>query len=108
METEIEVKNNEFERVLELSSKVPVVVDFYADWCMPCKMLKPILEGLAKEYKGKFVLAKLNVDGNSEIASKYDIMSVPSVKMFKNKKIIGEFSGLQQESAIRKWLDEKL
>lgn len=108
MKTEIEVKNNEFEQVLELSKKVPVVVDFYADWCMPCKMLTPILEGLAKEYKGRFILAKLNVEGNSKISSKYDVMSVPSVKMFKNKKIIGEFSEMQQESSIREWLDEKL
>ncbi|PIN77347.1 thioredoxin [Candidatus Woesearchaeota archaeon CG10_big_fil_rev_8_21_14_0_10_34_12] len=108
METEIEIKNNKFNELLELSKKVPVVVDFYADWCMPCKMLKPILEGLAKEYNGKFVLAKVNVDENSEVASQYDIMSIPSVKMIKNKKVVGEFMGAQPESVIKSWLDEKI
>jgi len=109
MKTEIEVDDNNFEElVIEQSKKIPVVVDFWATWCMPCLMISPILEKLAKEYKGKFILAKLNVDNSPITAGKYGVMSIPNVKMFKNGKVTDEFIGAVPEPVARKWLDKNL
>lgn len=107
--TKIEVNDNDFEaEVVEQSKKVPVVIDFWATWCSPCLILGPTLERLAEEYKGKFVLAKLNVDGNPIVSQKYGIMSIPAVKMFRNGKVIDEFVGALPEPTVRKWLDKNL
>lgn len=109
MKTEIEVDDNNFnELVIEQSKKIPVVVDFWATWCMPCLMLSPALEKAAKEYKGKFILAKLNVDEARITSQKYGIMSIPSVKMFKGGKVVDEFIGAVPESVVRNWLDKNL
>ncbi len=109
MKTEIEVDDNNFnELVVEQSKKIPVVVDFWATWCMPCLMLSPALEKAAKEYKGKFILAKLNVDEARITSQKYGIMSIPSVKMFKGGKVADEFIGAVPESVVRNWLDKNL
>ena len=67
-----------------LQSKVPVVVDFWAVWCTPCRIVSPIIEELAKEYEGKVKVGKLNVDENQQISSKFGIMSIPSILIFKN------------------------
>jgi len=105
----IEVNDEDFqEKILEQSKKIPVVVDFWADWCMPCRMLGPILEKLEKDYKEKFVLAKLNVDKNPVTSESYKIMNIPIVKMFKNGKVVDEFMGALPESLVRKWLDKNL
>jgi len=71
-------------------------------------MLKPTLEKIAKEYEGKFILAKAATDDNSEAAQKFGVMSIPSVKLFKNGEIIDEFVGAQPEETIKQWLDQKL
>ncbi len=106
---EIIVSDDNFKKeVIEHSKKVPVVVDFWAVWCGPCRFLGPVLEKLAEEYNGKFILAKLNVDENPESSQKYEVMSIPSVKMFKNGKVIVEFVGAIPESQVRKWLDGNL
>lgn len=105
----IDVNDENFdENVIEQSNKVPVVVDFWASWCGPCMMLKPLLEKIAEEYKGKFILAKLNVEENQEKAGEYGIMSIPAVKMFKNGEIVDEFVGAMPESSIKEWLDTNL
>lgn len=105
----MEVNESNFEeKVIELSKKVPVVVDFWAPWCMPCEILKPVLEKLAKDYDGKFVLAKLNVDSNPNLAKRYGIMSIPNVKLFVNGKIKSEFVGVIPEQAIKEWLDKNI
>jgi len=107
--TEIEVTEENFnEKVLKQSEKIPVVADFWAEWCLPCVMLSPTLEKLAREYQGKFILAKINVDENKKLAEKFEVMSIPSVKMFKNGKITNEFTGNQPESMIKEWLDNNL
>lgn len=109
MKLVVDVNENEFEReVVEKSKRIPIVVDFWASWCMPCLVLSPILEKLAKEYKGKFILVKINVDRNRRLAQKYGIMSIPCVKMFKNGKIVDEFVGAMPENMIRKWLEKNL
>jgi putative thioredoxin len=108
-ETEIEITEKNFnEKVIKQSKKIPVVVDFWAEWCMPCVMLGPLLGKLAEEYKGKFILAKINVDENPQLAEKFEVMSIPSVKMFKNGEITNEFTGNQPESTIKEWLDSNL
>ncbi len=106
---EIEVNDENFQQeVIEKSKEVPVVVDFWAAWCMPCMMLAPVLEKLAHEYGGKFVLAKLNVDNAPVTAQSYGVMSIPTVKMFKNGKVVDEFIGAMPEEMVRTWLDKNL
>ena len=105
----IEVSDEDFqEKVIEKSKKIFIVVDFWAPWCTPCLILGPILENLVKEYNGKFILAKLNVDKGRAMNQKYGIMSIPSVKMFRNGKVADEFIGAIPESMIKKWLDKNI
>ena len=93
-------------KVVAASHKQPVVIDFWAPWCAPCKVLKPILEKLEGEYKGKFLLAKVNSDENHEIAARYAVRGIPSVKAMVDGKIVNEFTGALPESMVRDWLDK--
>src|SRR5512143_1207840 len=93
------------QRVLEESKHRPVVVDFWAPWCGPCKSLKPILEKLAAEYGGKFLLAKINSDDNQELAARYGVRGIPSVKAFVGGVPVDEFSGALPEGEVRAFLD---
>ncbi len=94
--------------VIERSKNVPVIVDFWAVWCGPCRMISPVLEKIADKYKGKIVLAKLNVDENPITSRSYGIMSIPSVKMFKNGQVADEFIGALPESAVESWVRRNL
>jgi len=109
MEIVIETNEQNFQKdVVEKSKQVAVLVDFYADWCMPCRMLAPILEKIAYDYGGKFILAKVNVDENRNLSQEYRIMSIPNVKLFKNGNVVDEFIGVMPELAIKNWLDRHL
>ena len=80
-------KDNFTKEVLE--SSIPVVVDFWAPWCGPCKIMGPIIEEVAKEYEGKAKVGKVNVDENSELSEQYHVMSIPTIKIFKQGKVVG-------------------
>ncbi len=101
-----DVSIEEFEaKVLIKADTVPVVVDFWAPWCEPCKVLKPLLEKLAEEYKGRFLLAKVNSDENPELAQHFGVRSIPSVKVLFRGQLIDEFNGAIPEGQIRQFLD---
>lgn len=94
--------------VVDRSRQLPVLVDFWATWCGPCKTLGPILEKLARELAGKFVLAKVDVDQNPEIAELFQIQSVPTVMLLKGARPVDGFMGAQPEAAVRKFLEHHI
>ena len=105
-EFSFDVSLQDFEaKVLIQADTVPVVVDFWAPWCEPCKVLKPMLEKLAEEYKGRFILAKVNSDENPELAQHFGVRSIPSVKVLFQGQLLDEFNGAIPESQIRAFLD---
>jgi putative thioredoxin len=91
--------------VLDAPQNVPVLVDFWATWCGPCKALKPVLEKLADEYQGRFILAKIETDANPGLANQFGIRGVPNVKAFLNGELVDEFSGALPEGQVRQFID---
>jgi putative thioredoxin len=105
----IEVSAENFrEVVLEGSKQAPVVIDFWAPWCAPCRALKPILEKLAEEYAGRFTLAKINSDENQDIAASLGVRSIPAVKAVVDGKLVDEFIGALPESEVRAFINRVL
>lgn len=95
--------NFEYE-VINYSHNIPVVVDFWAEWCVPCKMMDPILHKITKDHEGDFRLAKVNVDENQNLAIRYNVRGIPAVKAFREGSIVAEISGVQTEPQIRAFL----
>jgi putative thioredoxin len=101
----IDVSESDFQyQVVAFSNQTPVVVDFWAEWCVPCKILGPILEKLTIEAKGAFRLAKVNADQNPTLTAQYQIHSIPAVKAFRNGQVVAEFSGTKTEPQVREFL----
>lgn len=105
----VDVTAENFDRiVLEGSRRQPVLVDYWAEWCAPCRMLAPILDALADELGGKLLVAKINTEEQRELAARYGIRSLPTVKLFKGGRPVDEFLGALPESEIRAFLDRHL
>ncbi|MDQ3867141.1 MAG: tetratricopeptide repeat protein [Actinomycetota bacterium] len=92
--------------VVERSREIPVVVDFWAEWCRPCHLLAPVLEGAVAERKGKVALAKVDVDGSPSLAARFDVRGIPAVKAFRNGNVVSEFAGAQPPARVAAFLDE--
>ena len=96
---ELKLNSDNFEKEV-LNSEKPVLVDFFADWCGPCKMMAPVIEELADELDGKAKVGKINVDENSDIAVEYNVMSIPTLIVFKNGKEDKRFVGLRDKEEL--------
>ena len=103
----LDVKDKDFEEKV-LKADKPVLCDFWAEWCGPCKQISPILHELAEDYKEKILIAKVNIDENPEIPSNYSIMSIPTLILFKNGESISSQVGLLEKSSLTQWLDENI
>jgi len=91
-----------------LKSNLPILVDFWATWCAPCRAISPIIEELAEDYKGKLAVGKLNVDEGSRTAAKYNIMSIPTLLIFKKGKVVKTIIGAQGKERIKQQIEEIL
>ena len=91
--------------VVEASNEVPVLVDFWAPWCGPCQTLMPMLDRIADDYAGRFVLAKVNTDEEQRLATHFQVRSIPTVMLIHRGEVVDQFTGVQPESAIKSMLD---
>lgn len=96
------------QKVVEASFTVPVVIDFWAEWCAPCRALKPLLEKMATEYGGRFLLARINSDENQPLAAEFGVRSIPAVKVIVRGEQVDEFTGVLPESKLREFIERQL
>ncbi len=99
--------NKNFEQEIS-NSKIPILVDFWAEWCGPCKMLSPILEEISKELEGKIQISKVNLDENQELAMKYSIRSIPTLLLFKKGELLDMKVGLLPKSDLEEWIQSNI
>jgi len=104
---EIVITDQNFETEV-LNSKVPILVDFWAPWCGPCKMISPVIEELAVEYDNKIKIGKLNTDENMSVAEQFQITSIPTIMIFKDKKVVQKVVGFRSKADLKKLIDSVL
>ena len=101
------IKDNEFESEV-INSKLPVLIDFWAEWCGPCRMLAPILDQLSEEMGAKIKIVKMNIDENPETPSKFGVRGIPTMLLFKEGKQIATKVGVQPKNALQEWINSSL
>lgn len=107
MSKPVDIQSAKFDELV-LKSQTPVLVDFWAPWCGPCRMVAPVVDELATEYEGKVVFYKLNVDDNQNTARQFGVMSIPSLIIFKNGKPVANIVGFRPKADLKKSLDAAL
>ena len=107
MSKPVEIEEAKFEDVV-LKAETPVLVDFWAPWCGPCRMVAPVVEELAEDYDGKVDFVKINVDDSPKIASQYGVMSIPTLILFKDGKPVSNVVGFRPKDELKKSLEEAL
>ena len=103
----LELTDADFEQNV-INASTPALVDFWAEWCMPCKMMAPTIDELAEEYAGKVVVGKVNTDENRNVSMQFGISAIPTVILFKDGEMIKKFVGLQQKTDLKAAIDEAL
>jgi len=103
----LKVNNANFEKEV-LNAGVPVLIDFYADWCMPCKMFRPVFESTAEEFEDKVKFVKVNIDESPELAQKYFVMSIPTLKLVNGEELKGSYVGAMPQDDLEDWVNDRI
>ena len=101
------ISDNSFKKDV-IESKTPVIIDFWAEWCGPCKVIGPILEEISKEEKGRIIVGKINIDENSHIPAKYNIRGIPTLIIFNKGNLIDTMVGVASKASIKDWINSKI
>ena len=103
----LKVNNANFEQEVLIAGQ-PVLIDFYADWCMPCKMFGPVFESTAEEFEDKVKFVKINIDESPELAQKYFVMSIPTLKLVDGEELKGSYVGAMPQDDLEDWVNDRI